>query len=78
MTKQISLPCGLSKDGKLIYIEEAENGLKCECFCPACKQPLIAKNGGKKNAHHFAHLNVVECAKWISVCLTFYGKRFIS
>ena len=74
MTKQISLPCGLSKDGKLIYIDDAANGLKCECFCPACKQALVAKNGGKKNAHHFAHLNVVECEHGYQSALHFMAK----
>jgi len=55
MTKNTKLPCGLSKDGTLVYIDEAKNGLACECICPGCKQPLVAKNNGKKNEHHFAH-----------------------
>ena len=55
MPNQIKLPCGLNKDGKLIYIDESKNGLACECVCPGCKQPLVAKNNGKKNEHHFAH-----------------------
>ncbi|MCR5613409.1 competence protein CoiA family protein [Treponema sp.] len=74
MNKQVSLPCGLSKDGKLIYIEDAENGLKCECFCPACKQALVAKNGGKKREHHFAHLNVVECEHGYQSALHYMAK----
>ena len=72
--KQISLPCGLSKDGKLIYIDEAKNGLECECFCPSCKQPLIAKNGGKKREHHFAHLNVAECEHGYQSALHYMAK----
>lgn len=55
MKKQIKLPCGLNSENKLIYIDEAKNGLSCECVCPGCKQPLVAKNNGKKNEHHFAH-----------------------
>lgn len=74
MNKQVSLPCGLSKDGKLIYIEDAKNGLKCECFCPACKQALVAKNGGKKREHHFAHLNVVECEHGYQSALHYMAK----
>lgn len=74
MNKQVSLPCGLSKDGKLIYIDDAENGLKCECFCPACKQALVAKNGGKKREHHFAHLNVVECEHGYQSALHYMAK----
>ena len=74
MTKQVSLPCGLSKDGKLIYIDDAANGLKCECFCPACKQSLVAKNGGSKREHHFAHLNVVECEHGYQSALHYMAK----
>ena len=74
MTKQVSLPCGLSKDGKLIYIDDAANGLKCECFCPACKQALVAKNGGRKREHHFAHLNVVECEHGYQSALHYMAK----
>lgn len=48
------------KDGKLIYIDEAENGLDCGCVCPSCGKPLIARQG-QKNAHHFAHRGTNEC-----------------
>lgn len=75
MANKIKLPCGLSKDGKLIYIEEAENGLACECVCPGCKQALVAKNGGKKREHHFAHLNVVECEHGYQSALHYMGKE---
>lgn len=74
MIKQVSLPCGLSKDGKLIYIEDAIKGKNCECVCPACKQALVAKNGGKKNAHHFAHFSVVECEHGYQSALHYMAK----
>lgn len=48
------------KDGKLIYTDEAENGLDCGCVCPSCGKPLIARQG-KKNTHHFAHKGTNEC-----------------
>ena len=48
------------KDGKLLYIDEAENGLDCGCVCPSCGKPLIARQG-QKNAHHFAHRGTNEC-----------------
>ena len=54
MTYNIKLPCGIDKNGNIVKIEDAIKGLACGCFCPGCKQPLIAKKG-EKNAFHFAH-----------------------
>ena len=54
MTYNIKLPCGIDKDGNIVKIEDAIKGLACGCFCPGCKQPLVAKKG-EKNAYHFAH-----------------------
>ena len=41
--------------GALVHIDTVPNGNSCGCICPGCKQPLIAKNGGQKLIHHFAH-----------------------
>jgi hypothetical protein len=48
-------------DGKLIHISEAVNGLACNCICPACERKLIARNGGSKRIHHYAHKENVIC-----------------
>ena len=45
------------RNGQIIMIEDvslAEKGLECNCFCPACKEPFIARMGEIK-VHHFAH-----------------------
>lgn len=47
--------------GKLVNIEDVQVGNKCSCFCPACNEPLIAKNQGSKRMHHFAHQSGTEC-----------------
>lgn len=44
-----------------VHIEFAENGLKCNCVCPACQADLIARNHGKKRAPHFAHASGQAC-----------------
>lgn len=36
-------------------------GLACKCFCPHCKSELVAKNGGSRKVHHFAHANGSDC-----------------
>ena len=45
------------RNEQIIMIEdvlEEERGLECNCICPACKEPFIARMGEKK-VHHFAH-----------------------
>ena len=53
------LTYGLKRGTKneLLHIDDANvhNGLACDCLCPHCHHPLLAKNGGSKNTHHFAH-----------------------
>jgi hypothetical protein len=45
---------GQRADGTQAHISEVANGLACGCICPACEQPLIARQG-KKLIAHFAH-----------------------
>lgn len=49
------------KDGKLKHISEVENGLNCNCVCPACEKKLIARNLGEVRVSHFAHFDSKEC-----------------
>lgn len=74
MVQTIQLPCGVGKDGNIIYIEDAENGLKCDCVCPGCGQPLVAKNNGKKKEHHFAHFRTAECEHGYQSALHYMAK----
>lgn len=55
------LSYAIDTNGNLVHIDNVANGKKCGCFCPACKEPLVAKNGGKKKIHHFAHFSDVDC-----------------
>lgn len=52
---------GVTSDGRKVSVEEVKTGKECNCFCPYCKQPLIAKNRGKIRQHHFVHFPGVEC-----------------
>lgn len=53
---KIQLEYGI-RDGNVISISEIkieEKGLKCNCTCPGCGTPLVARLG-KKKQRHFAH-----------------------
>lgn len=56
----MKLTFGVHKNGELIHVSKAGRGLSCECLCPTCNNPLVAKKG-KIKEHHFAHHNTVEC-----------------
>lgn len=51
----------LDSNDRLTDIEEVANGSECGCFCPACHEPLIAKNHGMIRIHHFAHQSGSNC-----------------
>lgn len=55
------LTYALDKEGNLKHIDDVPNGNGCGCICPACKQPLQARNEGSKRMHHFAHQSGVDC-----------------
>lgn len=48
------------RDGRLYGVDEVRSGLACNCLCPACKAPLIAKKG-RKVRHHFSHHQRESC-----------------
>lgn len=57
------LTYGLKRGTKseLLYVDNVPNGLGCDCVCPHCHHELMAKNGGSKNTHHFAHASGADC-----------------
>ncbi len=51
----------LDQDGNTVNVDDVPTGNKCGCFCPSCKEPLVAKNKGLKRTHHFSHSSGNEC-----------------
>jgi hypothetical protein len=44
----------LLDSGRMVGINQVARGLGCECVCPACRRPLIARQGSKRT-WHFSH-----------------------
>lgn len=42
------------------YIADVPKGKSCQCICPGCNTPLVARKG-PKNTWHFSHSVAVEC-----------------
>lgn len=60
MMNSVKLGWGIGKDGKYKHIRSVDNGLKCDCLCPDCQQPLVANQGNVKR-WHFSHASNTEC-----------------
>lgn len=56
------LTYALDAFGKMVCIDSVERGLSCNCRCPKCNEPLVAKLGheGGRQAH-FAHGKDSDC-----------------
>jgi hypothetical protein len=52
---ELLIPFAIAPDGRMVAPTEVERGLACNCICPTCRAPLLARQG-TINAHHFAHV----------------------
>jgi hypothetical protein len=75
MELSLKLPFGI-KDGILIGINQVERGLACNCFCPCCNHPLVARKGESK-IHHFAHASDKECEGAVQTALHMAAKEIL-
>ncbi|NNB48535.1 hypothetical protein [Pseudomonas fragi] len=83
MMQENKIPFG-ERDGILFRAFEVENGLRCSCICPGCRQPLNAANNGEKVAPHFRHAQSNNCTtgfregvRRAAVALIVQHKQFI-
>ena len=65
------------QEGELKHISEVANGLKCKCICPACEKKLVARNGGSKRIHHFAHYESAECKYGVQTSIHLAAKSIL-
>lgn len=55
MSELLLIPFGMKQPGHLLVdVSEVDRGKNCNCICPSCKTPLIARQGDIKE-WHFAH-----------------------
>lgn len=70
------VPFGTRPDGRLVDASEVARGKACNCLCPGCKLPLIARHGSVR-AHHFSHASGAECANGAETALHLAAKQVL-
>ena len=76
MKNDSKIICALQND-KIVYIDEVESGIKCNCYCQCCGEPLIARKGNIKR-HHFSHKPGTECQYGYQTALHLMAKDILS
>lgn len=74
ITKQV--PFGIRPDGQLVDANQTARGKACECRCPGCGAPLIARQGAVRTAH-FSHKSTVDCATAAETALHMAAKQVL-
>jgi len=55
MSDFLRIPFGKSKiNGEWVDVHDVPSGLACDCICPSCETPLVARKGNERE-WHFAH-----------------------
>lgn len=78
MTEQTlhGLDFGLDQTGRMRGIDEVEQGLACNCVCPECGSPLVARKGAVR-VHHFAHQGA-RCTTGAETALHRMAKQIVA
>lgn len=71
------LTYALDSNNQLVHVDSVEKGSACQCYCPHCKSPLDAKNGGEIREHHFAHAHGHYCEGAYESALHLLAKQII-
>lgn len=66
----------LNEEGRLVSVNEVNRGAACKCTCPACHQPVVARQG-EVRTWHFAHAAGLDCAKGTETALHLASKQII-
>lgn len=79
MPADYELPILYARDSRdtYRYIDDVRNGDACGCFCPACGQPMRARNAGMKLRHSFAHQPGMTCTWAVEAVIAALAKQAI-
>ena len=70
------IPFGL-RDGILYDPSQVKRGLACNCICPSCKKPLVARKG-EEYKHHFSHGPNTLCSAGKETSIHLAAKQIIA
>jgi len=75
----LRVPFGMGvHDGRMYGPLEVARGRACNCVCPGCREPLLAKLPVESNrVPHFAHAPGAECALGLETSLHLAAKQII-
>lgn len=76
--KEPKLTYALNECEKMVCIDSVKRGLDCNCFCPKCKERLIARLGKGKRQPHFAHQKESNCQGSYMTALHRLAEQIIS
>lgn len=74
----VELLYALDASGKMVSVDDVPNGIACNCTCPCCREPLVAKNNGESVSSHFAHASGTSCGGAHESELHMLAKEIIS
>lgn len=66
----------MDKNSRMRSVDEVSRGLACECVCPACKEPVVARQGDVRE-WHFAHASGTECDGGVESALHLAAKQIL-
>lgn len=74
-SQPLRVPFGF-RGGVLYEPRQVENGKRCDCVCPACKRPLIARQNVA--TPHFAHAPGEDCARGLETAVHLAAKQLVA
>jgi competence protein CoiA-like protein len=67
----------IAKNGDVVSVNEVQRGQACDCTCPSCKAPVIARHGDVR-VWHFAHASETDCPGGAESALHLAAKQLIA